>query len=165
MRAPFRIFMIMVVALTTCQLAAFAQERQNFYQDPFLQVTHALAACPTPEGPMMTAQEARAESHWRVERGTSCYRSGRCRLPNSYLYDKEIMPRVQKFILQDDQFQETSVWIKGQRRWVYLMGCVKTAEQAAAMEQKVRDIDDVEAVINQLQVGTPGHPPYPLAKP
>jgi hypothetical protein len=51
----------------------------------------------------------RAESHWRAERGTSCFQSGRCRLPNSYLYDKEIIPRVKKAIDADGRFSETSV--------------------------------------------------------
>ena len=66
------------------------------------------------------------EAHWRAERGTSCYRSGRCRLPNAYLYDKEIAPRVVKAIDAAGTFADTSVWVEGQRRWVWLKGCVST---------------------------------------
>jgi hypothetical protein len=73
---------------------ARAQERKNFYNDPFLQVTNALKNCPAPETPRLTEEEIRTESHARAERGTRCYAEGRCRLPNSYLYDQEIIPRV-----------------------------------------------------------------------
>jgi len=86
------------------------------------------------------------------ERGTRCFLSGRCRLPNSYLYDKEIIPRVEKAIIADGHFADTSVWAEGQRRWVSLKGCVRRKEQAKALEQLVRQLDDVEAVINQLVV-------------
>lgn len=97
----------------------------------------------------------RAESHWRAERGTSCFQSGRCRLPNAYLYDREIIPRVKKAILADGRFADTSLWIEGQRRWVILKGCVAHAAQIPALEQLVRNIDDVEAVISQLSVMAP----------
>ena len=62
------------------------------------------------------------------------------------------MPRVQKAIRVDGRFTGTSVWAEGQRRWVWLKGCVRSAEQSSAMEQLVRQIDDVETVINQLVV-------------
>ena len=71
---------------------------------------------------MITPAEMRAEAHARTERGTRCFESGRCRLPNSYLYDKEIIPRVAKAITADGRFAGTSVWAEGQRRWVTLEG-------------------------------------------
>jgi osmotically-inducible protein OsmY len=94
----------------------------------------------------------RTEAHGRTERGTRCYESGRCRLPNSYLYDKEIIPRVKKAILADGRFAATSVWAQGQRRWVWLKGCVRSEAQRRALERLVRELDDVESVINQLVV-------------
>ena len=143
-----------VAAVLLLASGAHAEDeaRTNYFNDPFLQVTDAIAACPRQEGPKLTRREALAESHWRAERGGSCYRAGRCRLPNSYLYDEEIIPRVKKAILADGRFGNTSIWIEGQRRWVWLKGCVRSKEQAAALEQLVRGIDDVEAVINQLAV-------------
>jgi len=131
------------------------EEKANFFDDPFLQVTDAIASCPKAEGPLITRAQMKEESHYRVERGTSCYQSGRCRLPNAYLYDKEIIPRVKKSILADGRFAQTSIWVEGQRRWVWLKGCVKSKEQSAALEQLVRGIDDVESVINQLTVTGP----------
>ncbi|MDB5763883.1 MAG: transport-associated protein [Herminiimonas sp.] len=132
--------------------ASFAGERSNFYGDPFLQVTGAIPGCPVPEGPSITEVEARAQAHWRVERGTSCFQTGRCRLPNAYLYDKEIIPRVKKAIDADGRFAETSVWVEGQHRWVWLKGCVRKQADSDALERLVRSLDDVETVINELVI-------------
>src|SRR4029453_12354880 len=107
------------------------------------------------EGPMITRAEMRAQAHGRAERGTSCFQSGRCRLPNAYLYDKEIIPRVKKAILADGRFAETSIWVEGRRRWGWLKGCFRTRAAGAALERLVRGIDDVEAVVNELVVKTP----------
>ncbi len=100
----------------------------------------------------MTEAEMRSQAHARAERGTRCYMAGRCRLPNSYLYDQEIIPRVQKAIVADGHFADTSVWAEGQRRWVTLKGCVRTKDQVAALVKLVRGIDDVEAVFDRLTV-------------
>jgi BON domain len=140
------------IALALAAGFAVADERANYFNDPFVQVTRGIADCPVPEGPMITRAEMRAQAHSRTERGTSCYLAGRCRLPNSYLYDKEIIPRVQMAILADGRFAETSIWLEGQRRWVWIKGCVRHKDQAKALERLVRGIDDVEAVIDQVVV-------------
>ena len=153
------------VALALIGLASTGHaqdERSNAFDDPFVQVTRALPTCPVPEGPLYTAAQAKAQSHIRAEKGTTCHDWGRCRLPNAYLYDKEIIPRVATFIQRDDRFQGTSVWILGQRRWVYLKGCVASQAQADELEREVRLIDDIEAVINELMVGTSGTPRYDI---
>ena len=145
--------------------SANTEERKNWFNDPFIQATHALPGCPVPDAPLLTEAQMRQEAHWRAERGTSCYRSGRCRLPNAYLYDPEIAPRVVKAIAAAGTFEDTSIWVEGQRRWVWLKGCVSTQAQADELERMVRLIDDVEAVIPQLIVGTtmpPGTPVYRL---
>ena len=134
------------------QAAPSDQALQNYFNDPFLQVTSAITSCPPQLGPRISLAEMQAETHWRAERGTSCYRSGRCRLPNAYLYDAEIIPRAAKAILADGRFADSSIWVLGQRRWVWLQGCVRNREAAQAVEQLVRGIDDVEAVINELSV-------------
>lgn len=145
--------------------AARAEERANVFGDPFIAATSAIPACPVPEGPLYTREEARAMEHERVQHGTSCYNSGRCRLPNSYLYDREIIPRVAQYIERDGRFGDTSVWVLGQRRIVTLKGCVKTREQAQELERTVALVDDVMNVVNQLMVGTRARPPYRVAAP
>jgi len=131
---------------------AHAQERKNYFDDPFMQVTSAIASCPVPQGPGITQAEMADLAHVRSQHGTSCHLSGRCRLANSYLYDKEIIPRVKQYIQLDGRFNDTSVWVLGERRLVTLMGCVQTAEQAVAFEKAVWLVDDVMGVINQLKV-------------
>ena len=140
------------LVLVLCACAASAQERRNAFDDPFLQVTRAIAACPVPPGPGFTEEGVRKEAHVRSQHGGSCYRAGRCRLPNSYLYDKEIVPRVARYIQQDGRFANTSVWVLGERRLVTLMGCVRSREQSQEMEQAVLLVDDVMGVVNQLRV-------------
>lgn len=151
---------LLILASASCVVPA--QERRNAFDDPFLQVTQALPGCPVPREPGYTEEEVRKEEHVRAQHGTSCYHSGRCRLPNSYLYDKEIIPRVQQYIRRDGRFDDTSVWIEGERRLVTLMGCVRTKEQAEQMEQAVLLVDDVMGVVNYLQVGADAKPRYPV---
>jgi hypothetical protein len=136
---------------------ALAQQATNAFNDPFLQATSAIPNCPTPAGPLYTPDEVRAEAHVRAQHGTSCYRSGRCRLPNSYLYDAEIAPRVVQFLRQDERFANSSVWVIGRQRLVFLLGCAASREQAAEMERSVGLVDDVMGVVNWLSL--PGQAP------
>ena len=142
---------------------ASAEERRNFFGDPFVAVTTGFPGCPVPEGPLITESEMRAEAHSRTERGTRCYLSGACRLSNSYRYDRDIIERVRAHILYDGRFAATSVWVLGQRRWVTLEGCVRTKAQSAALVRLVREVDDVEAVFDNLMVGNRGTPRYSTA--
>ena len=127
--------------------------RANWFDDPFLRATDGLPGCPAPAGPVSTAAEARAQSHGRVERGTSCWREGVCRLPNAYRYDAEIAPRVLRALHAAGRFEDTTVWVTVQQRWVWLQGCVNDAAQAADIERLVRRLEDVEQVVPQLHVG------------
>jgi hypothetical protein len=159
-------FLAALVLLAGSVLAAPpAEPRRNVFDDPFVAVTQGLPGCPTPEGPLYTETQAREAAHDRSQRGVSCHLAGRCRLPNAYLYDREIAPRVQIAIAADGGFAGTSVWALGQRRVVWLKGCVASAAQAAALEKIVRHLDDVEGVVNELMVGTQGRPPYRVATP
>lgn len=147
-----RSLQIGILAIACTASPAHSEERANFFNDPFIQITSGIADCPVPEGPKITRAEMLAQSHGRAERGTTCFQTGRCRLPNAYLYDKEIIPRVEKAVDADGRFTQTSVWAEGQRRWVWLKGCVRRNEESEAMEKLVRSIEDVEAVINELVV-------------
>jgi hypothetical protein len=163
-KTPFACRGAAVLALAaSAALGVRAEERRNVFDDPFVQVTSAIPGCPVPRGPGFTEEEVRREAHVRAQHGVSCHRSGRCRLPNSYLYDKEIIPRVQQVIRLDGRFDDTSVWALGERRLVTLMGCVRTAQQRDDMERAVLLVDDVLGVINHLMVGTREQPGYPLA--
>jgi hypothetical protein len=151
-RSKSGIALVAILLAAGANAAPPAEERGNLLGDPFLAVTDGIPDCPRQQGPMITRAEMHAEEHVRTERGTRCYLDGRCRLPNAYLYDKEIIPRVKIAILAAERYSGTSIWIEGQRRWVTLKGCVRTRAQALALEQLVRQIDDVEAVIDELVV-------------
>ena len=152
--------LLVLCLVATAHADGPAPARTNAFNDPFVQVTAAIAHCPVPEGPLYTGQEVREQQHERTQHGTSCYTSGRCRLPNSYQYDAEIIPRVQKYIQYDPRFADTSVWVLGQRRIVTLKGCVQSVEQGRLLEQSVGLVDDVMGVVNQLYV--PGKSPGPV---
>jgi BON domain len=161
---PLRCAGVALVCAACAGAPAQDTTRSNVFADPFLQATRAIEACPPAEEPLLTPEEARSQAHIRVEKGNTCYYHGRCRLPNAYLYDKDIVPRVVRFITLDARFANSTIWVMGQRRWVYLKGCVETAEQARDLEAEVRLIDDVESVVNELMVGTSGTPGYATAK-
>ena len=134
------------------------EERANFFDDPFVQATNAIAECPVPHGPEVTREEMRRQTHVRAERGLRCYQEGKCRLPNSYMYDKDNVERVAKALRVDGRFTGTSIWVEGQRRWIWLEGCVRRAEDARAAVELVRQVDDVERVFNELAVWNKGGP-------
>ena len=121
------------------------------FAQAFYRQTDGIADCPVPEGPLMTEDQRHNEAHVRSERGTRCYLEGRCRLPSSYQYDKGIIALVQKAVAANPKFKDTSVWALGQRRWVYLRGCVRSKEQSQDLERWVKGVDDVERVINELK--------------
>lgn len=156
--------LLAALVLVAAPLIACAQERRNWFDDPFVQVTSALPGCPVPAPPGMTEEEMRSEAHVRSQHGGSCFRVGRCRLPNSYLYDKELVPRVAQYLRMDGRFDDTSVWVLGERRLVTLMGCVRTPEQAEQLEKAAMLVDDVMGVINLLSVGTAAPPRYRLER-
>jgi hypothetical protein len=157
--AAMKTFALTAFALA-CAAPAHAQKPGNLFGDPFVQVTSAIANCPVPRGPYITPADVQKQEHVRAQHGTSCYRVGRCRLPNSYLYDREIIPRVALYIREDGRFDDTSLWILGERRIVTIMGCVKTKEQALALERAVTLVDDVMNVVPLLRVAPDGSPPY-----
>ena len=152
-----------LAVLAACAAPAWSADDdvlKNPFHDPMLQVTRGMGGCPEPEVPLYTEKQFRELAHERSQRGVSCWLAGRCRLPNGYLYDAEIIPRVEIAVNERGRYGDTSVWALGQRRRVWLLGCVQTAEQAKEIEAIVRHIDDVEDVQNELMVGTNDAPKY-----
>jgi len=163
---------LMPVLLLAAQTAAAQQQaqdaagtapKQNWFDDPFFQVSSGLRACAVPEGPFYTAEERRAQTHSRLERGTSCWLAGECADSNAYRYDKPLAPKVRAALLAVPGVRTGSVWVMVQRRWVYLQGCVPTPALARRLERAARAVPDVETVVPDLMIGTRGKPPYPVA--
>ncbi len=133
-------------------------ERRNWFDTPFGPAVLGLAACPRPEGPLITEAEMRQQAHGRIERGTSCWLAKKCEDSNVYRRDPEIQQRVVDAIGHDRTFAHSSIWVTTERRWITLQGCLQAQALRAGLIDKVRHIDGVEAVFDQLMIGTRDRP-------
>ena len=136
--------------------AANGETLKNHYNDPFIQVTTGIAACPQPRGPFMTEREAQMEAHPRIERGTSCFMAGTCTEPNAYRYDQRIAKAagdaVAKAVQREPALARSSVWLTVQRRFVFVQGCVADRSQIARWEALIKAVPEVQYVGVDLAV-------------
>jgi hypothetical protein len=135
-------------------------ERRNWYNDPFFALSHGLADCPVPLGPLMTKAQMEDDAHYRVERGTTCWLAHKCTKPNSYLYDAPIADAVRARFAGDRSLDGTSLWITVQRRFVYADGCAPASFDSRALQRQLEAIPDVEQVFVRLRAGPHAPPPY-----
>ena len=133
---------------------------RNWFNDPFFQVRGGIAECPVPLGPLTTESQMRAESHYRAERGTSCWLEKKCSKPNAYLYDAGIAAAVRERFAASTVLQDASLWITVQRRFVFVEGCVAAASLDGAVEALLRDLPDVERVLVNVTRDPRARPPY-----
>jgi len=152
----------MVLVFACCSAFAAGEERRNWFDDPFSQATHGLQHCPVPEGPLMTEQEMRTESHSRAERGTRCWLEKKCDSPSAYKYDKPINENATTRLSGDPRFKDSTVWVRTLRGFVFLQGCVHSEKQKQQIIGAVGALPRVERVLDEMQVGTKGKPPYRL---
>ena len=147
-------------SVATAQLA-YAETRTNWYGDPFFALTHAVAACPEPLGPLVTEEEALRDSHHRAERGTRCWLEKRCRHPSSFDYDREIAARIEADVARIAP-RPSSLWVlvQGRRVWVY--GCVEPGYRRGSLARSLRKVPDVELAMEEVRVGPRGAVPYRL---
>jgi len=135
----------------------------NPFNDPFVQAT-AGRPCPAPLGPAYTETARRAESHSRIERGTSCWLAGKCAEPNAYRYDAGNAKAAVTSLQAESSLATSAIWVTAQRRLIYLEGCVADAAQAAKAEALVKTLPDIDQVIPALAL--PGErTPYARAQP
>ncbi len=141
-----------------------AAARLNRGHDPFLAISHAIADCPAPLGPLETEKEWLDDAHYRIERGNSCWIEGRCRLSNGYAYDAEIADSVQRrlsTIAYTTHWRDrTTLWLTLQRRFIYVQGCVSRDFDKAAFLKELGKTADVERVIDDT-VDDPRTSPLP----
>jgi BON domain-containing protein len=136
-------------------------ELGNWFNDPFMQVRQGFPGCPVPLGPRLTKAEMRTQEHSRAERGTRCWLAGECKKPNSYLYDADIAQDLANRFAKSRAFAGSALWITVQRRFVFIEGCVKRANQAHALEVMAKRVPDVELVIVNVTADPGSKPPYP----
>jgi len=140
------------VALALNAEPACSEALGNVWGDPFFALVQNHPNCPAPAGPSYSREQAAQEAHARVERGTSCYLEGKCRLPNAYHYDAGIAADAALLVPRVADGRGASVWITVQRRWVYLDGCVVSTRQRDQFIEAVSGLPDVEHVLDRLMV-------------
>lgn len=176
-----RLIELRVATLLVCMAATQAhaeQPRINRGHDPFFQISKAISACPTPLGPLETEKEWLGDSHYRIERGNSCWIEGRCRLSNAYLYDAEIAEAVQRRLANINYAthwrEQSTLWLTLQRRFIYVEGCVAPGFDKHTFLAELAKTADVERVIDntivdpraaQLPYRTLANPDKPVLEP
>jgi len=147
---------VVLLAFLILANTANGEPLKNHYNDPFVQVTRDIQFCRQPRGPFMTLKEAQAEAHPRIERGTTCFRAGKCTEPNSYRYDARIAVAAQQAIsaqlVKSPALAHSSVWITVQRRFVFVQGCVARRADVGRWEFLLRRVPEVEYVGVDLAV-------------
>lgn len=143
---------------------AHAQALRNFGNDPFLHISHAIADCPEPAGPRISEAEWKREAHHRIEEGNHCYSEGRCRLANAYQYDKDIADALQRRLDNlrhtHPAWQDSSLWVMVRGRWLTVQGCVAPGFDRNGFLAALREIPDVEKVIDQFTATPSRGVPY-----
>ena len=159
-----RVLPAVVLAAGAGPVRADDEAARNWANDPFLQLRADDPGCPEPRGPRMTALEWRAEAHWRIETGTSCWLAGRCADANAYRYDAAIaqalFPRLQAL----PELAGGGVWAYLQRRILFVQGCVADRAQAQAVEAAIgraaAAVPELTMVVPALRVAGDEGTPY-----
>lgn len=157
-----RVRISLLMLCLPASLALAGEPLRNWFNDPYFALSAEQPGCPVPAGPYMTEAERTAESHSRIERGTTCWMTGNCKEPNAYLYDARIAQAVRERVATHPALRGTSLWVMVKRRFVWLQGCVQDMQQGKALEQALQELPDVERVLVDVMPGTAGRPPYRL---
>jgi hypothetical protein len=142
---------------------AHAEERRNWFNDPFFQISHGIPACRAPLGPLITEAERRVESHSRAERGTTCWLAGQCAKANAYFYDAGIAQALRDRLAAAPHFADFSLWVTVQRRLIFVEGCVRNASDERDIVAFLQAVPDVERVFINVSAGPTAKPPYKTA--
>jgi hypothetical protein len=80
----------LAASVSTCG-AQPAEELQNWFNDPFFQISASIPDCPIPAGPFVNESDRRVQAHRRLEKGTTCWLAHECeRHRHIRAYDKRI---------------------------------------------------------------------------
>jgi hypothetical protein len=140
--------------------AARADERRNWFDDPFFQFVAEQPGCPEPAGPRLTEAEQHAQAHGRAERGTSCWLAGDCARASAYAYDRGIAERLSTALGDGRAWAGASLWATVQRRFVFIEGCVPDATMATRLEALARALPEVDQAIVMVRTRPDQPPPY-----
>jgi len=160
-----RLALPVVMAGALAPVQAGADDLQNWFNDPFFQITSGMRDCPVPAGPFTSESDRRVQAHRRAEKGTTCWLARECDRPNAYAYDEDIATALKAALLERNPFVATSLWVTVQGRIVYVEGCVARASQEAEIEAFVRALPHVQQALAIVRSDPSARPPYRLRHP
>ena len=131
---------------------------QNWFDDPFFQISRAIPHCPLPAGPFTGNADRRVQAHHRTEKGTTCWLAGECEKPNAFMYDHEIAEALRGALR--GRFADTTLWVTVQGRVVYFEGCTKRASVVAELEAVAREVPHVQRAIAIVRASARERAPY-----
>lgn len=154
----FRSFVSLACLLAAASTSA-EEVVKNWFKDPYSQVRFGISACPQPLGPYATHDQMLHETHYRSERGLRCYLEKKCTKPSSYMYDADIAEAVRSRFAASPKLKDTSLWVTGQRRFVWIEGCVASTRDRSEIEALMRGVPDLEMlIVNVMRLGEPSIP-------
>ena len=133
---------------------------QNWFDDPFFQISSALPDCPLPAGPFTDEADRRVQAHRRAEKGTTCWLAKECDRPNAYVYDHDIAAAMQAALRSNNPFADTTLWVTVQGRVVYIEGCATRESASLQLESFARAIPNVQQAIAAVRTERNARPPY-----
>jgi hypothetical protein len=156
--------LLLALAAAPASPAPSDEALQNWFDDPFFQISASLPDCPLPAGPFITESEKRVQAHHRAERGTTCWLAKECDRPNSFAYDQDIAASFQR-AASGDSFPGTTLWITVQGRVIYVEGCALQDATVAKVEALAHSLPYVQQVIAIVRTDPKSRPPYTLRQP
>ncbi len=134
-------------------LSSPSADNDNPYSDPPpTRATAGIADCPAPKVRTSTPEQARAEAHQRIERGTSCWLEGKCEPGGDYKHDAETTARVAALLAHDPRFANTSLWVETLRKFVSIKGCLADSKQGPMLEAMVKAVPGVALVWQEATI-------------
>jgi len=157
-----RLVLFALAASTSTCGAQPAKELQNWFNDPFFQISASIPDCPTPAGPFVNESDRRVQAHRRAEKGTTCWLAHECDRPNAYTYDQDIATAFQTALRDHNPFLNTTLWVTVQGRVLYIEGCATQESQIAEVEAFARALPHVQQAIAIVRTDPSARPPYKL---
>lgn len=158
----FFLLTTLMATLTRPSVVYADDEKQNWFHDPFFQISNAVTDCPMPAGPFVTVAQRTAEAHHRAERGTTCWLTGKCDRPSSYDYDQDIADAFRKALATDNPFSRSTLWVTVQGRSVFIEGCADDRTLAARVEAFTMALPYVQIAVAKIRFNPSAVAPYTL---
>jgi len=152
--------LLVALAMVTSAPCGAQDGLQNWFNDPFFQISAAIPDCPLPAGPFTDENDKRIQAHRRAEKGTTCWLAKECDRPNAYVYDHDIAEGLKAALRERGLFADTTVWVTVQGRVVYLEGCAVSESVVPALEAFARSVQHVQQAIAIIRTDPAARPPY-----